>query len=97
MRLRGEHRKATSGIPKTAARELGAAVEKFAAGRGDGIEQSTAIRVVANRQIKTLVYIADDKPILILIRGDDQLNETKFLRGLVRGARPATPGMFPAG
>ena len=48
--------------------------------------------VPANRQIKTLVYIADSKPILILIRGDDQLNETKLMAktGAV-AARPATP------
>src|ERR1019366_4237133 len=34
--------------------------------------------VPSNRQIKTLVYIADSKPVIVLIRGDDQLNETKF-------------------
>jgi prolyl-tRNA synthetase len=34
--------------------------------------------VPANRQIKTLVFIADSKPVLILIRGDDQLNEPKL-------------------
>ncbi len=48
--------------------------------------------VPANRQIKTLVYIADSQPVLILIRGDDQLNETKFLaRTGALAARPATP------
>jgi len=48
-------------------------------------------KVPANRQIKTLVYIADSKPILILIRGDDQLNETKFLAKTgAMAARPAT-------
>ncbi len=48
-------------------------------------------KVPANRQIKTLVYIADSKPVIILIRGDDQLNETKLLAktGAV-AARPAT-------
>ena len=46
----------------------------------------------ANRQIKTLVYIADSKPVIVLIRGDDQLNETKLMAriGAVQ-ARPATP------
>jgi prolyl-tRNA synthetase len=49
-------------------------------------------KVPANRQIKTLVYIADSKPIIILIRGDDQLNETKFMaRTGAVAARPATP------
>src|SRR5471030_985 len=72
--------KATSGIPKTAAREIGAAIEKFATPGVVTIEalSKEPYKVPANRQIKTLVYIADSKPILILIRGDDQLNETKF-------------------
>jgi prolyl-tRNA synthetase len=72
--------KATSGIPKTAAREIGAAIEKFATPGVVTIEalSKEPYKVPANRQIKTLVYIADSKPVLILIRGDDQLNETKF-------------------
>jgi prolyl-tRNA synthetase len=86
--------KATSGIPKTAAREIGAAVEKFATPGVVTIEalSKEPYKVSANRQIKTLVYITDDKPVIILIRGDDQLNETKFLAktGTV-AARPATP------
>ncbi len=85
--------KATSGIPKTAAREIGAAIEKFATPGVVTIEalSKEPYKVPANRQIKTLVYIADSKPILILIRGDDQLNETKLLAktGVV-AARPAT-------
>ena len=86
--------KATSGIPKTAARELGAAMEKFATPGVVTIEalSKAPYSVPANRQIKTLVYIADSKPVLILIRGDDQLNETKFLaRTGALAARPATP------
>ena len=85
--------KATSGIPKTAAREIGAAVEKFATPGVVTIEalSKAPYSVPANRQIKTLVFIADSKPIIILIRGDDQLNETKLLAktGAV-AARPAT-------
>jgi prolyl-tRNA synthetase len=85
--------KATSGIPKTAAREIGAAVEKFATPGVVTIEalSKEPYKVPANRQIKTLVYIADSKPIIILIRGDDQLNETKLMAktGAV-AARPAT-------
>jgi len=86
--------KATSGIPKTAAREVGALPEKFATPGVVTIEalSKEPYKVPANRQIKTLVYIADSKPIIILIRGDDQLNETKLLAktGAV-AARPATP------
>ena len=86
--------KASSGIPKTAARELGAAIEKFATPGVVTIEalSKAPYSVAANRQIKTLVYIADSKPVLILIRGDDQLNETKFAaRTGAVAARPATP------
>lgn len=91
--------KATSGIPKTAARELGAAPEKFATPGVVTIEAlaKEPYKVAANRQIKTLVYIADSKPIIILIRGDDQLNETKLMArtGAVE-VRPATPEeIFP--
>jgi len=86
--------KATSGIPKTAARDIGAPAEKFATPGVVTIEalSKAPYGVAANRQIKTLVYIADSKPMLILIRGDDQLNETKFLsRTGAAAARPATP------
>ena len=72
--------KASSGIPRTAAREAGLAAEKFAT---PGVVTIEALskephKVPANRQIKTLVYIADSKPVLILVRGDDQLNEAKL-------------------
>jgi prolyl-tRNA synthetase len=85
--------KATSGIPKTATREVGAAIEKFATPGVVTIEAlcKEPYKVPANRQIKTLVYIADSKPIIILIRGDDQLNETKFARKIGTTVfRPAT-------
>jgi prolyl-tRNA synthetase len=85
--------KAASGIPKTAARESGAAFEKFATPGVVTIEALTKApySVPANRQIKTLVYIADNKPVIVLIRGDDQLNETKFMAKIgAVAARPAT-------
>ena len=84
--------KATSGIPKTAAREIGGAIEKFPTPGVVTIEALTKEphKVPANRQIKTLVFIADSKPVLILIRGDDQLNEAK-LAGVIGATafRPA--------
>ena len=72
--------KASSGIPKTAAREAGPAIEKFATPGVVTIEalSKEPYKVPANRQIKTLVFIADSKPVLILVRGDDQLNEAKL-------------------
>jgi len=44
----------------------------------------------AERQIKTLVYVVDEKPVLLLLRGDHELNEVK-LAELFPGAttRPA--------
>ncbi|MGD0253626.1 MAG: proline--tRNA ligase [Verrucomicrobiota bacterium] len=85
--------KATSGIPKTAAREIGAAIQKFATPGVVTIEALTKApySVPANRQIKTLVYIADSKPVIVLIRGDDQLNEAKLAGLLGTIFRPATP------
>jgi len=85
--------KATSGIPATAAREAGPAPEKFATPGVVTIEalSKAPYSVPANRQIKTLVYIADSKPVIILIRGDDQMNETKLMaRTGAVAARPAT-------
>jgi len=85
--------KATSGIPKTAAREIGAAIEKFATPGVVTIESLSKEphKVPANRQIKTLVYIADSKPVIVLVRGDDQLNEAKLAGLLGTVFRPATP------
>ena len=72
--------KATSGIPKTAAREIGAPPEKFPTPGVVTIEAlgKEPYKVPANRQIKTLIYVADSKLVVVLIRGDDQLNEAKF-------------------
>ena len=38
--------------------------------------------------MKSLVMVADGKPVLALLRGDHQLSETKFARG---GRRPGIP------
>jgi prolyl-tRNA synthetase len=47
--------------------------------------------VPAERQIKTLVYLADSKLVLLLLRGDDQLNEAKLIGTLgTANLRPAT-------
>src|SRR5256885_1514542 len=34
--------------------------------------------VPAEQQLKTLVYMGDDKPLVAIVRGDDQLNEAKL-------------------
>ena len=46
--------------------------------------------VAATSQIKTLVYIVEGKPVIILMRGDHQLNEAKLTGALGTGTfRPA--------
>jgi prolyl-tRNA synthetase len=46
----------------------------------------------AERQIKTLVYVVDGEPVLLLLRGDHELNEVKLAELLGAAAfRPAHP------
>jgi prolyl-tRNA synthetase len=48
--------------------------------------------VAAHQQIKTLVYLVESSPVLVLLRGDDQLNEAKFTVALgTNQFRPAEP------
>ena len=48
--------------------------------------------VAADQQLKTLVYAADDKPVLAVVRGDDQLNEAKLQTATgAQVLRPAHP------
>ena len=50
------------------------------------------LRVPATHQIKSLVYIVNGSPILFLVRGDHQLNESKVIAATGSGAvRPAEP------
>ena len=60
MRLRGKHREGDQRHSQTAAREIGAAIEKFATPGVVTIEalSKEPYKVPANRQIKTPVYIA---------------------------------------
>jgi len=85
--------KATSNVQKSEVRSQKSEVEKFATPGVVTIEALTKppYNVPANRQIKTLVYIADSKPVIVLIRGDDQLNEAKLAGLLGTVFRPANP------
>ncbi len=70
------------------------APEKFATPGVVTIDALAAapFHVRPERQIKTLVYIVADKPVLILLRGDHQLNEAKLTAALVTtNFRPAEP------
>ena len=77
----------------TPTQDTGPAPEKFATPGVVTIEQLEAspYQVAACRQIKTLVLVAANKLTLVLMRGDDQLNEAKFagLAGTTE-FRPAT-------
>ena len=57
-----------------------AALEEFATPGVVTIEALTKAPygVAADRQLKTLIYVADDKPVIAVVRGDDQLNEAKL-------------------
>ena len=55
-------------------------------------EISDFLKIPKSLQIKSLVYIAERKPQLILLRGDHQLNEAKLARALGTDLiRPAHP------
>src|SRR5277367_3444531 len=85
--------KATSAASGAPTQDSGPAIEKFATPGVLTIEALSKAphNVAADRQIKTLVYVTDSKPVILLIRGDDQFNETKFAAktGAIQ-LRPAT-------
>ncbi len=85
---------ATSRIPAAQDGAGLAATEKFAT---PGVVTIEALGqpphgVAAGRQLKTLVYMADEKPVVAVVRGDQELNEAKLQTAtgaqLVRPARP---------
>jgi prolyl-tRNA synthetase len=52
--------------------------------------------VPARRQLKTLVYVADDKPVVAVVRGDQELNEAKLQTATgAQVIRPAHPEEIP--
>jgi prolyl-tRNA synthetase len=77
----------------SAAEDVSAGLERFPTPGVGTIEalSQPPYGVPAGRQIKTLVYWLEGRPVLILLRGDHQLNEAKWA-GLVGTAdfRPAT-------
>ncbi|MBI4852898.1 MAG: proline--tRNA ligase [Acidobacteria bacterium] len=86
--------KATSKIPSITDEAGLESPEKFPTPGVRTIEDLTTFPggAAANRQIKTLVYMLDDKPALVLMRGDHQLNETKLTDSTQAiNARPAHP------
>ena len=89
--------KATSKIQNTEARvqDREAPIEKFATPGIVTIEALSKVpySVPAPEQIKTLVYVAEGQTVLILMRGDDFLNEAKLAGALGTATfRPGEPG-----
>ncbi len=71
--------------------ETGPPAEVHTPGRKTIEEVSEFLGIEKDRQIKSLVYIVDSRPVLVLIRGDHQLSEIKL--GVAVGndlLRPAT-------
>lgn len=72
--------KATSKLTIATPTEEGGPIEKFATPGVVTIEalSKAPYNVAAHEQIKTLVFLADSKVVLVLMRGDHQLNEAKL-------------------
>ncbi|AWI09856.1 proline--tRNA ligase [Ereboglobus luteus] len=87
--------KATSAIvPKDLAEAAPVgAVEEFATPGVTTIAQLEAApyNVAADKQFKTLVYIGDGKPFIVILRGNDELEEAKLGSLGFALCRPATP------
>jgi len=60
-------------------------------GRKTIAEVAEFVGLPETSQIKSLVMAADGKPVLVLLRGDHQLNEAKLAAAAGPGARPAHP------
>ena len=71
---------ATTATPGVCTGEL----EKFTTPKVKTIENlaQAPYNVAAEAQIKTFVFIAEDKPAIALVRGDDQINEAKLCGAL---------------
>ncbi len=72
--------KATSGLPALEDGPGGAGPERFATPGVHTIDDLVGFEggAPADRQIKTLVYVVDEGPILVLLRGDHALSEQKL-------------------
>lgn len=75
---------ATSTIQQSVQRETEKELEKISTPDTKTIEEVSAfLETDATHLLKTLFYMADDQPVLVVLRGDDEVNEVKlqnFLR-----------------
>lgn len=71
--------KATSRLNKNIEKEAPLAMEKAETPNAKTIEEVAAFfQKAATDFVKTLIYLADEKPVAVLVRGDRELNETKL-------------------
>src|SRR5881394_675365 len=54
-------------------------------GKGSIEDVSAFLKLPPTRFVKTLIYLADGKPVAVLVRGDRQVNEVKVKRALNAG------------
>ena len=85
--------KATAAVPEVADGPAPAAPEPFPTPGARTIEDlATDFGAPADRQVKTLVYVIDGRPTLVLLRGDHSLVEQKLFDATGAAAvRPAHP------
>jgi prolyl-tRNA synthetase len=82
---------ATSKVPEVGRLNENPQIEEFATPNAKTIDDLVEqFKIPAERCAKSVFYIVDDEPLLILMRGNDQLNETKLQAILGTGnIRPA--------
>lgn len=69
--------------PPLAAAASDSPMQRVATPNATSIEQvSRMLKCKPAQMIKTLIYMADDKPVAVLIRGDHEANEAKIRRAL---------------
>ncbi len=86
---------ATSTLETIADRDdISGEIEEFATPGVTTIDQLANFEggAASEHQIKTLIYIADESPVLLLLRGDHQLNEAKAASVLEAGTLRAATG-----
>jgi prolyl-tRNA synthetase len=81
---------ATSAMPKVMREKESKLIEDIHTPNVGTIDELTAfLKVDEDRLAKSLVYMQDKTPILILMMGNDQLNETKLLSVIKSAVRPS--------
>jgi Cys-tRNA(Pro) deacylase len=66
-------------------------VERFAAGTRTAAEAAEAVGCGVEQIVKSLVFMADDRPVLALVGGDDRLDPERLARAVgARTVRRAT-------